>query len=262
MKLLTVTLRDLTIDDERSLQHVGIYRDLKQVMLDDAQSFRVPAGRVALPWARALFLNLTWWSAATPSDVLCERRIPADALAHAAWHHLARCAFSDGPVSADALFMGEAIASAFDLYLVGRVLPIAPESEFIESQVPALTDAALDAGMPEESVEAMLHSTVEDPDGAFEGLRALLFDACVALLPARGVDEAAAILEGFEGRPFASLLHHYELSNWILFARANCPDGLLAPDPRVRELDRALRAASSSIELLDQRWLQPRVNRS
>lgn len=260
MKLHTASLRDLTLDDERSLQHVGLYRDLKQVMLDDAQTFRVPEGRGAMPWARALFLNLTWWSAAAPSDVLCERRLPADALAHSAWHHLARCAFADAPMSADALFLGEAIASAFDLYLVGRVLPIAPESEFITSQVPALSDAALDAGVSEDDVEAMLQSVVDDPEGAFEGLRALLFDVCTALLPVTTVDEATEVLARFEEHPFEPLLHHYEVSNWILFTRANCPERL-APDARVRALDASLRSASRSIDWLDQHWVQPRLRR-
>ncbi len=126
MKLRTLSLRELSLDDHDSLQHIEVYRDLRQVMLDDAQTFRAPPKGQSLSWSRALFLNLTWWSAAAPSDVLCEDRLPADALAHAAWHHLARVAFADGPLSADAMFLGEAIASAFDLYLVGRTLPVAP----------------------------------------------------------------------------------------------------------------------------------------
>jgi hypothetical protein len=258
VKLRTLSLSELSLDDHESLQHIEVYRDLRQVMLDDAQTFRAPPKGQSLSWSRALFLNLTWWSAAAPSDVLCEDRLPADALAHAAWHHLARRAFADGPLSADAMFLGEAIASAFDLYLVGRTLPVAPESDFITTQVPAISDAALDAGMSEDEVEAMLQSVVDDPEGAFEGLRALLFDACASLLHARDIDDAAARLEALDGHRFAPLLHHYEVSNWILFARANAPDGL-APDARVRALHASLSASPASVDWLHHHWVKPRL---
>ena len=61
---------------------------------------------------------------------------------HAAWHHVARKHFPAGPLSADAMFLGEAVASAFDLYLVGRLLRHVPDAEFLETQVPAMTDVA------------------------------------------------------------------------------------------------------------------------
>jgi hypothetical protein len=258
VKLLTVPLSELVIEDERSLQHVGLYRDLKQVLADDGQRFRIPAGRGHLPWPRALLLNLTFWSADAPTDVLCDRHVPADVLAHAAWHHLARKAFGDGAPSADALFLGEAVASAFDLYLVGRVLPVAPESEFITTQVPAMTDAALEMGASEDDVEALLQSVVDDPEAAFEDLRALLFDASTSLVQARDVDDAAARLDALGDRRFAPLLHHYELSNWSLYARAYRPDALAA-DPAVRAMDAAMRAAKPSITWLESNWLAPRM---
>ncbi len=104
----------------------------------------------------------------------------------------------------------------------------------------------------------MLQSVVDDPEGAFEGLRALLFDACASLLHARDVDDAATRLEALDGRRFAPLLHHYEVSNWILFARANAPDGL-SPDPRVRALHASLSAAPASVDWLHHHWVRPRM---
>jgi hypothetical protein len=50
------------------------------------------------------------------------------------------------------------------------------------------------------------------------------------------------------------LLHHYQLSNWVLYARAYA-----APDPaqsaRVAELDQRLRGSADSVEWLAAHWL-------
>ncbi len=256
VKLRSEPLSALTIDDARSFRHVALYEDLKQIMLADGVLFRVPErGRAS--WGRALFLNLTFWSAAEPSDVLTDARVAADALMHAAWHHLARLAFAGGPLSADALFLGESIASAFDLYLVGRLLGHAPESDFLATQVPAMAERAMEEGVSEEDFEAMLSSIADDPERAFEDLRALLFDVATTLVHATSADHAAELLAPFEARRFGALLHHFELSNWILYARAYARDAL-APDPRVRELDATLRAAPASLDWLEAHWVRPR----
>src|SRR5205085_7958702 len=96
----------------------------------------------------AVFLNLTFWSGHDGADVLCESSVVADEVAHMAWHHLAaRNLAADSKVSptgscADGLFFAESIASAFDLYLVGRLLRNVPDSDFIATQIPMLWEAA------------------------------------------------------------------------------------------------------------------------
>ena len=256
MPLPSFGLGDLTIDDERSFRHVAIYDKLKRVLIDDAYAFRVPVpGSPRATWDRVVFLNLTFWSAAEPADVLVDRHIAADVVAHVAWHHLARKAVAPaGALSADALMFGESIASAFDLYLVGRLLGHAPDSEFLRSQVPAMSEAAEVAGLDEDAFETLLKSTADDPERAFEDLRALLFDAATTLVHCDSVDAAADALERFDSHRFAPLLHHYALSNWVLYARAYAPTRL-APDPLVRALDASLRAAPVSLDWLEQRWL-------
>lgn len=261
MPLRSLTLRQLTIDDEGSFRHVGLYHALKQVLIDDGFRFRVPApGSPGAYWGRVLFLNLTFWNASEPNDVLVSELIPADVVTHAAWHHLARRALSapGGGPSADALFLGEAVASAFDLYLVGRLLGHAPDSSFLQTQVPAMADVAEDAGLSEQEFEALLESVAADPERAFEDLRALLFDAATALIGCDSVDRAADVLDGLAPRRFAPLLHHYELSNWILYARAYAPQAL-GPDPRVRAVDTALRQAPVALDWLEREWLGARV---
>jgi len=247
----TLSLDDLHIEDERSFRHVGLYDELKQALRRDEYRFRVPSGAPA-SWDRVLFLNLTFWDPGEQGDVLPAATIPADVVTHVAWHHLSRRAFPAG--GADALLLGEAVASAFDLYLVGRLLGHAPGSQFLETQVPAMAEVAASAGLPDERFEALLQEIAAEPERAFEDLRELLFDAGTALVAARGVDAAAEALGRLDERRFGALLHHYELSNWVLYARAHAA-GALAPDAGVRALDAALRASPIALDHLERAWL-------
>jgi hypothetical protein len=254
MRLEPRRLADLTVDDRDVFTAIGLYRDLEAVVARDQVSFWVPApGERRLTWARALFLNLTFWGE-DGTDVLERLHVPADVVTHVAWHHLARRAL--GAASADALFLAEAIASAFDLYLVGRLLGRAPECAFVETQVPALTDAAFEAGASELAVERLFQDIEAEPERAFEDLRQLLFDAASELCRPQTVPDAAGTLARLAGHRFGPFLHHYELSNWILHARARTPDAL-APDPAVRQVDAALRDAPDSLAWLERSWLQP-----
>ena len=254
--LSRVALRDLVVEDETSFRHVGLYADLSALVERLEVRFRVlPPGR-GTGWDRALFLNLTFWGAADGGDVLCSASIPADVLAHVAWHAAAAEAlFEKGErPSAEALFLSEAVASAFDVYLVGRLLGHAPTSSFLESQVPAMADAADASGATPEDFDALLEHIVEDPDRAFEDLRALLFDASRALYRCKTVDEALAALQRFDDHRYACLLHRHELSNWVLYARAYATN---AEDAHALRIDAALRNAPVSLDWLDTHWVRP-----
>jgi hypothetical protein len=259
-----LTLDQLHIEDERSFRHVGLYEALKQSLRRDGYRFRVPEG-APVSWARALFLNLTYWDAVEQGDILPEAAIPADVVAHVAWHHLA--ARSLGPAGPDTLLFAEAIASAFDLFLVGRLLGHAPEAQFLATQVPAMAEVAEAAGLSEARFEALLQEVASDPDRAFEDLRELLFDAATTLMKCSTADAAAAALERFDEHRLGPLLHHYEISNWVLSARAAARDVPPAPEPGglgagvdvtgVQALDAALRAAPVALDHLERLWLAP-----
>ena len=250
------TIDDLTIDDEESFRHVALYDDLKEVLRRARYSFRIlPAGMTGR-WDRALFLNLTYWGADAGGDVLVDDHLAADVVAHVAWHHLAKGASKS--TSPAALFFGEAIASAFDLYLVGRLLGHAPRSSFLATQVPAMAEAAERAGLSERAFEKLLGEIAREPERAFEDLRALLFDASTALFACSGAAEALGALAGFDAHRFGPLLHHYELSNWVLYARAHGDHA--TEDATTCQLDRALREAKSpddSLAWLTKNWIDP-----
>ncbi len=252
------TIDALTIEDEKSFRHVALYADLKEILRKRAYHFRVLPVGLTDRWDRALLLNLTFWDASTGGDVLAGERIDADVVTHVGWHHLAAAAFPTGGErpSADALVLGEAIASAFDVFLVGRLLGHASKSSFLETQVPAMADAASAAGLSERAFESLLESIADDPDRAFEDLRALLFDATMALIACDGPERGLAALGEFDAHRFAPLLHRYELSTWVLFARAHARSPFV-PDPRVTAVDRFMRNAAVSLDWLVSEWVTP-----
>jgi hypothetical protein len=269
MGMRTLTLDELTVDDERSFGGVALYQRLKQSLRRSGHRFQIPAAGEQASWDRVLFLNLTYWSAGEQAaDVLCDEHIPADVVAHVAWHALAGRELSrasgDGPSAAaptaEALFFSEAIASAFDLYLVGRLLETQPESEFIATQLPPMSECAQEAGLSEEAFAALMTGVAGDPERAFEDLRALLWDAATALFACDGAAAAQAVLEGLAVRRFAPLLHHYQLSNWILYGRAyaarSAGAGAAVDVPvDVRALDETLRRVPVSFDWLAEHWI-------
>lgn len=261
MSFRSLLLSELEIHDERTFRSVALYGRLKERLLADGYRFAVaaPVGE-SENWARVLFLNLTYWKGVAGGDLLAEDAIEADVVAHVGWHHAVGALLAQQGVapSSDALLFAEAVASAFDLYLLGRVFGRTDESEFLESAVPAITDVAMDAGLSEAEVEALFLGVVNDPEGAFESLRVLLFDVATALVGCSSVEQAAAVLDAVQEHPYAPFLHHYELSNWVLYAQAH--GGSREADPAVRALDAALRAAPVSLELLALRCLGPELD--
>lgn len=260
--LRSVPLEELTVVDDALFSRIALYRGLRQHLREHEYTFQVATEPGTLSWDRALFLNLTFWTPQEGADVLCDEQLPADVLAHVALHHLVTQQFARADIatpspshpSPSALFFGESIASAFDLYLVGRLLESAPDCDFITTQVPVMAEAAEQAGVSETDFAALLESVSQDPDRAFEDLRTLLFDVTHALMSCQGIREALAVLERFTSHRFGCLLHHLQLSNWILYARAHGqPDA--AQDTVVKALDAQLRAAPSSVEWIGKHWI-------
>lgn len=247
------TLDELTIEDAASFRHIEGYGALEQILRKDRYSFRI------LPeplWDRALFLNLTYWAPTEAGDVLVDRTVSADVVAHVAWHHLATKALAreGAPVPVSALFLGEAIASAYDLYLVGRILGHAPSSSFLATQVEAMADTAQAAGLSEHDFEKMLEEVADDPEAAFASLRTLLVDATAALFESERAEDSLAVLVSLESHRFGALLHRYELSNWLLYARAY---GSAEPCPKTSAVEHALREADDPLTWLDENWVRP-----
>jgi hypothetical protein len=260
MAFRTVVLDELTIDDEGALKSIALYRRLKQALRRDQYRFSTPVPGTSASWDRVLFLNLTYWGGPRAGDFLCDDHIPGDVVAHVAWHHLADrqlrapAGAAQEPASAAALFFAESIASAFDLYLVGRLLESAPDSDFIATQVPIMAECSDAAGLPAAAFASLMQDVSRDPERAFEDMRQLLLDVATGLLTCTDGDAADKLLDGFVGHRFEPLLHHYQLSNWILYARAHAAPPS-ARDAAIAALDATLRAAPIALDWLADHWL-------
>ena len=250
-----LTLDDLIIEDEESFRHIALYADLKSVVRKDNYSFRTLPKNGVKSWDRAVFLNLAFWGAAEGGDILIDEVIPADVITHVAWHHLAAKVFAiSAKPRVDALFLGESIASAFDVYLIGRVIGHSPDSSFIASQVEAMAAATENASLSEKDFNNLLESIAENPERAFASLQALLFDTTSALFHCTDAESALAVLDECATHEFGPLLHHYELANWVLYAKAY---GDATPDAKVRETAKALREAADAVKWLTDAWVKP-----
>ena len=109
-------------------------------------------------------------------------------------------------------------------------------------------------GAAQSGFAALLEEVTRAPERAFEDLRALLFDAASALVACETATAANAALEQLGGHRFGPLLHHYQLSNWILYARAYA-DRSSAPDEVVGALESNAEEAPVSLDWLEQSWL-------
>jgi hypothetical protein len=260
--LKAVTLSALTIEDEVSFRHVGLFADLRSILEASRYEFLIPADGSTMAWDRALFLNLSFWDENDPRDVLCDAELPADVLMHVAWHHLGNRFLAPSP---EAELLTESIASAFDLYLVGRVLGHAPDSSFLATQVPNMGDVAESAGLEDDEFETLLEEVAADPDRAFEDLRALLFEVTTRLVEVEDPERAFDVLASLETHRFTPLLHHYELSTWITKARLQKAVPKISKSENrqnATEVDELLRRAPSSIDWLEAQWVRRAESRN
>lgn len=234
------------------MKRVPLYARLKDALIDDGYRFRVQREGLPIDWHRALFLNLSFWSAGDNADVVVDERLPADVVAHVAWHHLARRSLGKSGATVDGMLLGESIASAFDAYLIGRLLTDAPKSEFVETQVEAMAEVS---GLAEKQFAKLLEGLALDPVASFGQLRTLLFELSTSLVRATGLEDAAARLAAHAQHPLFPLVHHYNLSNWILHSRVYGPRIKARIDPGVAGVHRELAAADSALDWLARQWL-------
>lgn len=250
-----ILVTDLDVDGEDHLTHVAVYASLRRWLVAREARFAILAGALA-PEDDARLLNLAFWQPSgegAVAEILPEPFLTADQLAHNAWHQALAHHLGPAASAPRGLLFIESVASAFDIYLVGRLLGHHPDAEVLVSQVPAMRSAAEAAGLDDEGFEALLAAAHDDPEASFEELRALLYDTSCALLAASNPDDAALALAAVKERPLAPLLHHYELPTWLLYARAYGDRD--ADEGPVTALDQGLREAEDPIAWLESRCL-------
>lgn len=249
-----VPLSALPVEDEADFAQVPLYARLKQALLDDNVRYRIPkAGTELGRWDHVLLLNLAFWTPEEPDDVLESRFLSADVVAHRAWHHLAHRALGSASRSIEGLMLGEAIASAFDVYLIGMLLRTCPGAAMLESQTVAMTEVMIAGGHSEQEALELFQSFSESPGQVFAELAQLLYEVGVALCRADGAEQAANVLCSVEERRVSPVLHHFQLASWVLYSKAYAThqkEGAMAA-----ELAAELLGAQDPLAELARRWL-------
>jgi hypothetical protein len=251
MPMKRSTLKSMRIPNERAFLRMPFYPALKQAL--QRYSFRILPAQQRHRWDLALALNLTFWSAEGGGDIVVSQTIEPDVIAHIAWHHLTHRALAGTPQSADAMILGESIASAFDLFMLGHLLRTAPNSNFVTTQVSAMAETCNAAGLSARGFERLLAKVASDPEAAFKSLRELLFDCTTELLACSTAEQALRVFEHIAKHEYAPLLHRYELSNWVLYCRAYAAK---KQNPAARKIDQALRKTPSPLTWLTTNWLR------
>lgn len=254
--LLRVRLQDLIIPDEAAYADFPLWAKLKARLVDrEVEMYLADSSGPMAHWADTALINHTIELPRGATEILHDRHVPADALMHTVWHHAGVEAMGTLSNTAEGLLLGESVASAFDAFLVGTLLRTESErASALDTQVPAMAEAAAAAGGSPKDFEALLHRMAEDPEGSFEELRELLFDVSMGLLHAGSVDAADEVLSNIHGHVFAPILHHYDLSIWVLYARAYGRD--LKPHPGLRKIDATLREETKPLAWLESHWLE------
>jgi hypothetical protein len=119
-----------------------------------------------------------------------------------------------------------------------------------------MADVAHAAGLSAEDFATLLQDVAEDPERAFADLRELLIDVLADLYASAGAEEALEALSRFESHRFFALLHHFELSNWVLHARVHA-GSRVHDDERAAAIDHALREAPVALDWLVREWVEP-----
>lgn len=253
--LHTVRIDELTIADEGAYAEFPLWTKLRKRLVEhEVDMYLVEADGPLTHWADTALINHTVRLPKGATEILHDRVVPADALMHTAWHHAGVAAMGSLASTAEGLLLGESVASAFDAFVIGTLLGAESEQpSALDTQVPAMAEVAAAAGGSQEDFEALLHRMAEDPEGSFEELRELLFDVSIGLLYGGTVERAEEVLNGTRGHVFAPILHHYDLSIWVLYARAFGAD--MKEHASLRKIDAKLREVDKPLEWLVEHWL-------
>ena len=136
MNMQRVPVSERTVEDEEAFGRLPFYRALRAWM-DEADPVFLITNEGGDQPESARLLNLAFWEPRSFMEVLTEPVVTADQLAHNALHHRGYEALGDAARCLEGLLLVESIASAMDVYWLGKLLAEAPYAEFLETQVPA-----------------------------------------------------------------------------------------------------------------------------
>ena len=166
-------------------------------------------------------VNHLIWQADHHLEFLDGKIIHPDQVIHVATHCLLDRLWPEaGP---ERLLLAETLASATDLYLLGKLMRAGEEATFLEDTLGSFDYYFELYGSTSPPLEELLQTIHDAPFRAMMDLSDYLFRFCLPFL--RGtIDEQTLTRSVEKNQPFYPLIHHYHVTNWILNLRARFPD--------------------------------------
>ncbi len=211
---------ELVIEDEADYRAAGLGR-LLALSCGFLERAGVRFGVMPEGRGTARLASLLSWQVAERLELLDEACVASDQLVHFALHQMVdRRLGHDDPY---AVLLAETIASASDLYLLGKLAATDREPAFLVDTMESFSAwFELYAGDPDD-LERLLASTVADPYAAMRSLCRYLLAATAPLLYPRDERSVTDTLTKAARDRAYPLLHHYNTTNWVLSIRARYP---------------------------------------
>lgn len=214
MKPEMTTLQELEIFEQDAFKRADIkLLDLSLHLLKDHRMAVIPHST-----GLARLVNLLHWDASENLEYLDGEGVLADQIIHFAVHHVMN-RFNQCNTAKGMLF-AECMASAADVYLVGKLSQAGEETDFLQDTLESFSTYYEMYAVDETHLELMLSTILEQPFKAMMDLANYLFQFGSALLGAQPDLEKLIQLQEHFSYP---LVHHYNISNWILTIRSKFP---------------------------------------
>ena len=217
MKTEILALTDLTIYEAEPFRRAEIgLLDAALLVLKDHRFIHLPGKGLSK------MVDLLNWRAGARCEHIESRGIFADQAVHFAIHHVLEGVL--GGRQPQTVLLAECVASASDMYLLGKLSEAGEETGFLSETIESYCSYYEMYAAEAEQLEHLLSAFLDDPFKTMAETAIFLFSFGTALL---GPNWNRAVLTEMTANPYYPLVHHYNLTNWILSIRAQFPGRLV-----------------------------------
>ena len=212
-------LVDLDIYERDAYQRAGI--ELLNPVIDLLAQERVRA--ISFPRGRGIarLLNLLQWEADGGLEFIDGQGTHADQLIHLGLHRL--CDHKLGSADPGAMLYAECLASASDIYLLGKLSLAGEETDFLADTLESFSSYYELYSHHESHLEQLLSQLQNNPYTTMLAVADYLFQFCLCLLYPTNIEAVGRELETMADHVYQPLVHHYNTANWILTIRSKHP---------------------------------------
>ena len=235
MNLIETQLEDLEVYEAETYRKANIkLLDYAHLLLSQMQTKAI---LFADSKGIARIANLLLWEAGKGQEFIDGHGIYADQLIHSAIHQLLEHVLgSKHPLN---MLFAECLASASDIYLLGKLSQAGQETDFLHDTLESYGSYYELYAHQDEDFVTTLNAIRRKPFETMIALADYLFEFCEPLLYPQTVRDSTLPLVMAERCHFYPLVHHYNISNWILTIRGKHAKPPSAP-PAALDAIRAL----------------------